>query len=143
MAADSMRTSRVVALALVVGAFFVGQEVFVDMAAGKSLQLGPRAMVVICFWLAWAILTPVVRIAVRPRPFVVHAAIAVALAAVQTGLALVLQSAVRAFETHVDLRTAIRGHSYGVPYVWGMTVSVVFYAIVVMAYTALRFRAEL
>lgn len=135
MAADSMRTSRVVALALIVGLFFVGQEVFVDLAAGKSsLNLGPRAVVALCFWLAWAILTPVVRIAVRPRPLAVHAVIAVALAAVQTAIALGLQAVVHGSAPISRL---------GVPYVWGMSISVVFYAVLVMAYTAWRFRAEL
>jgi two-component system LytT family sensor kinase len=143
MAAESMRTSRVVVLALVVGLFFVAQEVFVDLADGKSVQLGPRAVVVICFWLAWAILTPIVRIVVRPRPIAVHAVLGIALAAVQTGIALTLQSVVRAIETHADFWTVLRGHYRGVPYVWGMSTSVVFYAVVVMVYTALRFRDEL
>jgi len=145
MASETLRTSRVVAIALVVGLFFVGQEVIVDLADGKSsLQLWPRAVVVICFWLAWAMLTPIVRIAIRPRPIAVHAALAVALAAVQTGLALTLQYVLRAIETHTDLWTVLRqGHYPAVPYIFGMSTSVVFYAVAVMAYTALRFRAEL
>lgn len=131
------------ALALVVGCFFVGQEVFVDLAAGKSPNLWPRAKVAICFWLAWAVLTPLVRLAVRPRPLAIHTTIAVGLAAVQTAIALFLQIALRAIETHVGFLTALRGHSYGVPFVWGMTISVVFYAVVVMIATALHFQAEL
>jgi two-component system, LytTR family, sensor kinase len=135
MAADSMRTSRVVALALVVGSFFVAQEVFVDLADGKSVQLGPRALVVVCFWLAWAILTPLVRVALRPRPLLAHVGIGFVLAAVQTGLALELQSLIKT--------RAPRWHHLAVPYVWGLFTSLVFYAVIVMAYTALRFRAEL
>jgi two-component system, LytTR family, sensor kinase len=143
MAAESMRTSRVVVLALVVGSFFVAQEVFVDMAEGKSLNLGPRAVVVLCFWLSWAMLSPLVRRAVRPRPILAHLCLALGLAFVQTGIALTLQSIIRAIETHANVITVVRGHVHGVPYVWGMSTSVVFYAVVVMVYTALRFRDEL
>jgi two-component system LytT family sensor kinase len=143
MAAESMRTSRVVVLALVVGSFFVAQEVFVDMADGKSLNLGPRAVVVLCFWLSWAILSPLVRLAVRPRPILAHLCLALGLAFVQTGIALVLQSIIRAIRTHTSVVTVVREHVGGVPYVWGMSTSVVFYAVVVMVYTALRFRDEL
>ena len=143
MAAESMRTSRVVVLALVVGSFFVAQEVFVDLAAGNPLHLGPRAVVAICFWLSWAMLTPLVRIAVRPRPILAHVCLAVVLAFVQTGIALELQSIVRAIETHTSVIAALRSPIHRVPYVWGMSTSVVFYAVVVMVYTALRFRDEL
>jgi two-component system LytT family sensor kinase len=143
MAAESMRTSRVVVLALVVGSFFVAQEVFVDMADGKSLNLGPRAVVVLCFWLSWAVLSPLVRRAVRPRPIFAHLCLALALAFVQTGIALTLQSIIRAIRTHANVIALVRAHVRGVPYVWGMSTSVVFYAVVVMVYTALRFRDEL
>jgi two-component system LytT family sensor kinase len=146
MAAESMRTSRVVALALVVGSFFVAQEVFVDLVAGKPLALGPRAVVAVCFWLAWAPLVPIVRYAVQRWPldarpaYLIHAAIGVVLAAVQTGIALGLQIVVRALRTNVGVLDALRHGYQPVPYVWGTFTAIVFYVVVVMVYTALRYR---
>src|SRR5215469_5421878 len=110
MASDSLRTSQLLAITLVVGTAFVGQEVFADLVDGKSLdslQLGPRAIVVIGFWVAWLILTPTVRIALKPRPFAVHALIGLALAAVQTCIALKLQFVVRAIGDHTSLWRAV------------------------------------
>lgn len=146
MASETLRTSRVVAIALVVGTSFVALEVFTDLAAGKSLgalQLGPRAVVVIGFWLAWVILTPVVRVALRPRRLAVHAALGLALAVVQTGIALKLQLIVRAIAAHTSIVTALLAPYPSVPYTFGIFTSLVFYAVVVMIYTATQLQAEL
>jgi signal transduction histidine kinase len=143
MAAETLRTSRLLAIALVVGTAFVAQEVFADLLAGKSvdaLQLGPRAVVIVGFWLAWVILTPVVRIAIKPRPFAVHAAIGLVLALVQTGIAIKLQFVVRAIADRTSLWTALSSRVPAFPFAWGAFTSVVFYSVLVMVYTAMRFR---
>lgn len=143
MASDTLRTSRLLAITLVVGTAFVGQEVFADLVDGKSLdslQLGPRAIVVVGFWLAWVILTPIVRIALKPRPFAVHAVIGLALAGVQTCIALKLQFVVRAIADHTSLWTALTRPLPSFPFAWGSFTSLVLYAVLVMVYTAMRFR---
>lgn len=143
MASDTLRTSRLLAITLVVGTAFVGQEVFADLVDGKSLdalQLGSRALVVVGFWLAWAILTPIVRIAIKPRPFAVHAIIGIALAVVQTCMALKLQFVMRAVANHTSLWTAVNRSIPSFPFAWGSFTSVVLYAVLVMVYTAVRFR---
>ena len=147
MASDTLRTSRLLAITLVVGTAFVGQEVFADLIDGKSfdaLQLGPRVIVVVGFWLAWVILTPILRIALRPRPFAVHAVIGLALALVQTCLAIKLQFLIRAIMGHTSLWTACFATRIPpFPFAWGSFTSMVLYAVLVMVYTATRFRTEL
>src|SRR5437764_14816233 len=93
MQSDSMRTSRVVALALVVGTFFVAQEALSDLALGSPVRIAKDIEVVLRFWVVWALLTPLVLMAVRRwpldakpvyRPVILHAGIAVVLASFQT-----------------------------------------------------------
>lgn len=144
-----MRTSRVIALALVVGTFMVSQEVFIDLASGKAAHIGPRAIVALCFWLAWVPLAPLLRIALRRwptdarplyRPLLAHAAVALSLGAVQARLAFVLQSVVHWPETGGRFLTALTQPERPVPFVWTLFTSLMFYAVVVIVYTALRFR---
>src|SRR5882757_8120626 len=103
MQAETMRTSRVVALALVVGTFFVAQEALTDLASGRPLRVADDLEVVLRFWVVWAFLTPVVLMAVRRWPLdarpiywpiVAHLLIAVLLASVETGIALSLRPVV-------------------------------------------------
>jgi len=132
-----------VAIALVVGTAFVGQEIFADLIDGKSLdalQIGPRAAVVLGFWLAWVMLTPILRIAIKPRPIAVHALIGMGLAVVQTFIALKLQFVMRAIVGHTSVWTALGRPIPSFPFAWGSFTSLVFYAVVVMIYTATRFR---
>ena len=68
MQPGSMRTSRVVVLAFVVGSFFVTQEVLTDLAAGKPVSIRNDLQVVLHYWGVWALLTPVVILAVRRWP---------------------------------------------------------------------------
>jgi hypothetical protein len=53
---------------VVVGAFFVTQEVLTDPAAGKSVSVANDVAVVLVFWVAWAFLTPAVLLAIRRWP---------------------------------------------------------------------------
>src|SRR5262249_43521179 len=94
-----MRTSRVVALALVVGTFFVAQEALTDLAGGRPVRIANDVEVVLRFGVVWALLTPAVLAAVRRWPLdakpvyravMVHGAVAVVLASVQSIIALSL-----------------------------------------------------
>ena len=60
MNTEGMRGSRVVALALAVGAFFVAQEVLTDLASGNHVDFTNDVEVIFLFWAAWACLTPAV-----------------------------------------------------------------------------------
>jgi two-component system, LytTR family, sensor kinase len=152
MASEGMRTSRVVVLALIVGTFFVSQEIVIDLADGKSANVGPRAVIALCFWLAWAPLAPLVRIALRRwppdakplyRPLLAHAAIALCLGAVQAKLSFVLKSVMHWLETGGSLLATIIQRERPVPFVWTLFTDLIFYAVVVMVYATLRLRAEL
>jgi two-component system, LytTR family, sensor kinase len=116
-----MRTSRVAALALVVGLYFVGLEVLVGLAEGQPANLLPRLKIVLCFWLAWAILTPAVLFAVRRwRSPLIQTAVGIILSMVQTAIALTLQSIGRSGGLRFGL----------VPFLWGTFTAIVFYALV-------------
>lgn len=143
-----MRTSRVVALALVVGTFFVAQEALTDLALGRPFRLANDVEVVLRFWIVWALLTPAVLTAVRRwpldakpvyRPLGVHAAVAVALASAQTLITLSLRPIVLALHGTTGVREALR-HISAAAFIWGVFTGACFYAVVVMVYTAVRFR---
>lgn len=149
-----MRTSRVVALALVVGIFFVSQEVLTDLASGqsKSISVVGDVKVVLVFWVVWAFLTPAVLAGLRRwpldgrpfyRPLLAHTVIATILAAVQAIFTAVLRSLLYYLRGGVSASEALRGNAGLTPFVWAMFTGVVFYAVVVMVATALRFRALL
>jgi two-component system LytT family sensor kinase len=149
MTSDTMRTSRVVALALVVGTFFVTQEVLTDLANGKAVRVVNDVVVVLLFWIVWAFLTPAVLIAVRRwpldtkpfyRPLLVHTGIAVCLAAVHYMIALGLRSGALYLRAAIGAREAVRQNASLTAFVWGVFTGVFFYSVVVMVYTALRFR---
>ncbi|HLB10755.1 MAG TPA: histidine kinase [Gemmatimonadaceae bacterium] len=149
MTPDTMRTSRVVALALVVGTFFVAQEVLGDLADGKSVNVANDVVVVLFFWVAWAFLTPAVLAAVRRWPLdakpayrtlLVHAVVATILAAAQTVITRCLRAVVVVLHGTVGFVDALKHNWSPVAFVWGVFTGVFFYAVVVMVYTALRFR---
>ena len=131
-APDSIRTSRVVALALIVGAFFTAEEVFMSLAEGHGNRVWEDVLNGAEFWVVWAALTPFVLLALRRwpldtrplyRPLLAHVVIAVALAALH----------------NVLLALAAR-HFNPVAFVWGVFTGVVFYSVIAMVYTALRYR---
>ena len=148
MQPDTMRTSRVVALALVVGTFFVAQEALTDLALGRPLRLANDIEVVLRFWIVWALLTPVVLMAVRRwpldakpvyRPLVVHAGVAAVLASAQTIITLSLRPIALVLSGTMGFREALR-HASAAAFIWGVFTGACFYAVVVMVYTAVRFR---
>jgi len=149
MASDSMRISRVVALALVVGTFFVTQEVATDLAAGRPIRVANDIVVALLFWAVWAVLTPAVLMAVhrwpldaKPvyRPLLVHAAVGTVLATVQSIITLGLRSAALYLRGGVGALESLRRNASPAAFVWGVFTGVCFYSVVVMVYTALRFR---
>jgi len=144
-----MRTSRVVALALVVGTFFVAQEALTDLAAGRPVRLANDIEVVLRFWLVWALLTPVVLAAVRRWPLdarptyraaIVHSAVAVILASVQSFIALSLLPIPLDLSRVIGFRATVRQPVSPVAFTWGVFTGACFYAVVVMVYTAVHFR---
>src|SRR6185503_15204845 len=101
MQSDGMRTSRVLALALVVGVFFTAQEVFMDLARGRPVDSVQDILNGLVFWIVWAVLTPAVLAAARrwpldarpgARSLLVHSAISITLAAVHNLITLGLLS---------------------------------------------------
>lgn len=149
MQSDSMRTSRVVALALVVGTFFVAQEILTDLAAGRRVSVTNDVVVVLLFWAVWAFLTPAVLMAVRRwpvdskpiiRPLLVHTAVATILASVHYTIILVLKSVPLYLSSAVSAPEAVKQNASRNAFVWTVFTGIFFYSIVVMVYTALRFR---
>ena len=138
MTSDSLRTSRVVGLALVVGVFFTAEEVLMHIAGGRTgLALGDVVDGAI-FWVVWAILAPFAVAAIRrwpldgrplAWPLVANLAVAVALATVHNivayGIPILLQ----------------KERASGTAFVWGLFTGVLFYAVIVMIYAAARFRS--
>jgi two-component system LytT family sensor kinase len=150
MTSDSIRAPRVVALAFIVGTFFVAQEVLTDLAAGKSVRVASDLVVVLLFWAVWALLTPVVLMALRRRPpdakpvygaLVVHTVVATILAALHYTITLSLRSFALYISSSVGARDALRQNASLNAFVWAVFTGIFFYSVVVMVYTALRFRA--
>jgi len=148
MQPDTMRTSRVVALALVVGTFFVAQEALTDLASGRPVRIASDIEVVLRFWIVWALLTPAVLLALRRwpldakpiyRPVIAHLGVAAVLASVQTAITLSLRPIALGLSGTLGFRDALRNVS-PVAFIWGAFTGAFFYAVVVMVYTAVRFR---
>jgi two-component system LytT family sensor kinase len=151
MAPGSVRTSRVVALELVVGAFFIAQTVLDDLIiGGESVHAARHIAVDLLYWVVWAFLTPVVLVTVRRwpldtrpayRPLLVHVAICAILAAVQTFTTFGLQSLVLwLFFGASSAREALSHLVSSRAIVWSMSTGVSFYWVIVVVHTALRFR---
>ena len=154
MTSDTLRPSRVVALALmVVGSFFVAQEVLADLAGGRSVGCSHRmSLVALLFWVVWAFLTPAVLVAVHRWPLdakPIYRAILV-----HAGVATFLRRAVQSIITF-GLRAMGARYIFGGLGAWealrrsaslnafvyrSVFTGVFFYSVVVMVYTALRFR---
>ena len=149
MPQDGLRTSRVVALALVVGIFVVAQEVLTDLAHGRSINLAGDVMVVLLFWIAWAFLTPAVLASARRwpldakpvyRPLLAHVVVALPWRPCKPSSHSVLRSIVRYLRDGIGFDAAVARSASLVAFVWGVFTGVFFYSVVVMVYTAVRFR---
>jgi two-component system, LytTR family, sensor kinase len=151
MHAEGMRSSRVVGLALLVGAFFVAQEALTELAAGNPVRVVDDIEVVLRFWVVWALLTPFVLKALgrwpldaKPMyvPIVAHVSIAAVLASLHSVITLSVRPIARGLFGTVPLREALRQNANPVAFTWGVFTSAVFYAAAVMVYTAVRFRTR-
>jgi len=149
MTSDSLRTSRVVALALIVGTFFTAQEVFMDLAGRRPQLVRQDILNGVEFWVVWAFLTPAVRVAVhrwpldvRPvyRPLFAHTVVSVTLAVLHNVITLGLRSLALQLQLGVDIREALTRSGSATGFVWGVFTGLVFYAMIVMVYAAWRFR---
>ena len=144
-----MRSWRVIALAFVVGAFFVMQEVLTDLAEGRPVDVTADIGMALRFWSVWALLTPVVLFAVRRWPpdakplyrtFLVHTIIATLLATAHYQISFAVRSIGRyalgeiTFQQLLALRPSLHA------LVWDVFTGVFFYAIVAMVYTVMRLR---
>jgi len=147
MTSDRLRTPHVVGLALIVGAFFTAEEVFMDLAGQRS-QLAARDVVNgTMFWMVWAVLTPLALAAVRRWPIdsrpAYRAVLANLLAAVALSIAHNLISYGVEFIVEHPSRTTARAflaEASGTAFVWGLFTGVVFYSVILMVVTATRFR---
>jgi len=155
MQSEGMRTSRVVALALVVGVFFVAQEALTELASGSPVRVVNDIEVVLRFWVVWALLTPFVLKALRRWPLdakpmyvpiVAHVSVAAVLATVQSAINISLFPIARGLFGAVSLREALRAalrlNASPVAFTWGVFTGAFFYAVAVMVYTAVRFRTK-
>ena len=134
MTSDGLRTSRVVGLALVVGAFFTAEEVFMSLAEGHGNQIWQDVLNGVEFWVVWALLTPLVLAALRRWPLDRRPLYAPLLAHVVA--ALVLAS------LHNVVLSLVAQRFNPVAFVWGVFTGLVFYSVIAMVYTALRFRGN-
>lgn len=132
MTSDSLRTSRVVGLALIVGAFFTAEEVFMHLAEGHGNQIWDDVVTGARFWVVWAVLTPFVLLALRRwpldarplyRPLLAHVVVALVLASL-----------------HNVALSLLAWHFNPVAFVWGVFTGVFFYAVIGMVYVAVRYR---
>jgi two-component system LytT family sensor kinase len=149
MKTDGMRTSRVVALAFIVGTFFVAQEVLTDLANGQPVRVVNDIVVVLMFWAVWAVLTPAVLAALhrwpleaRPvyRPLMIHTAVAAFLSTAHYAINVGLRSAALYLRSGGSAAGSLRVTASLTAFVWGVFTGIFFYAVVAMVYTALRFR---
>jgi two-component system, LytTR family, sensor kinase len=149
MAADAIRITRIVAVALVVGTLFTAQAVLTQLHTGRSVDVGPTVVASLIFWGLWALLTPVVVLAVRRwpfdttptyRPILLHASISIVMAAVQTMLALGLRSFALYLSGSPGSHDALKAVASPSALAWGAFTGVFFYWLVAAADSALRFR---
>jgi two-component system, LytTR family, sensor kinase len=149
MPQESMRTSRVVALALAVGTFFVAQEVLANMALGQPVSIAADVMVVLVFWAVWGLLTPAVLWALRRwpldakppyRPLLAHAAAGTTLAITQVLITFGVRAIWRSVQLGLTLPEALRRSASLPAFVWGVFTGICFYTVAVMVHAAWRFR---
>ena len=121
-----------------------------DLARRRPEFAGQDVLNGLQFWLVWALLTPAVLVAVRRwpldakpihRPLLAHALVSVVLAAVHNLITLGVQSLALYFRGGIGIEQAVARSAGPVAFVWGVFTGVVFYSMIVMVYTALRFRS--
>lgn len=144
-----MRITRIVALALAVGTLFTTQAVLTQLHTGRPVDVGQTIVVSLIFWGLWALLTPVVLLALRRwpldtkpvyRPILLHLAISIVMAIVQTMLPLGLRFFVLFLSGSVGSHDALKAIASPSALAWGALSGVFFYWLVAAVDSALRFR---
>lgn len=151
MRRDGMRTSRVVALALVMGIFFTAEEVFMDLARGHAADTESDIWSGLQFWAVWAVLTPAIlaalrrwRLQARPiaYPLLAHAVTGIALAFGRNVIGIVLSALVGYLGGAITLRDALTTAPNAVAFVSNLFTGILYYSLVLIVYTALRYRTS-
>jgi two-component system, LytTR family, sensor kinase len=152
MQPEDMRTSRIVALALLVGTFFVAQGALTGLALGKPVRVLNDIDVVLRFWVVWALLTPFVLKALRKWPLdttpayvpiVAHVSVAAVLASVHSAITISVYPIARGLFGAASLRDALRQNASPIAFAADdVFAGAVFYAVTVTVYTAVRFRTK-
>jgi LytS/YehU family sensor histidine kinase len=102
------------------------------------------------YWVVWTCLTPVILAAVRRWPFderplaariVLHETLAAALSFVQTAITLGTRSLILWLSGVADRHQAFAQLTSRSALVWGVFTGMLFYSVVAMVYTALRYRS--
>ena len=147
-----MRISAVVVLAILVGAFFTAEEVFIDLARGRPGATMEDLRSGLLFWGVWVLLAPAVLLALRrwplgirpaPRPLVVHAGIAVTLAVLHNLIAIAIAGVALSVRGGVTLGMALTQYASPVAFTAGVFTGVIFYTLILMVYSATALEAEL
>lgn len=141
---------RLIALALVVGAFFTAQEIMMDLAGRHPELAGQDAVNGFEFWIVWAFLAPAVQLAVRRWPLdakplyrsvLAHVIVSIALAVLHNMITLGARSVALYLSEGGSIESAVIASGNWVGFTWGVFTGVIFYAVIVMVYTVLRFRS--
>lgn len=151
MTADGRRIIQIVALVLVVGTLFTAQAALTQLHSGRPVDLGPIIVVALIFWGLWALLTPVVLLAVQRwpldtkpiyRPILLHAAISIVMAVLQTMIALGLRSFALYLSGSAGAHEALNAIASPTALAWGAFSGVFFYWLIAAVDSALRFRGR-
>ena len=144
-----MRIAWIVALALVIGTLFTAQAALTQLHSGRRVDVGPIVVAGLIFWGLWALLTPVVVLAVHRWPLdttplylaiLAHAAISIVMAVVQTMLALGVRALALYASGSAASHEALNAITSPSALAWGAFSGVFFYWLVAGVDSALRFR---
>jgi two-component system, LytTR family, sensor kinase len=149
MKSGGRATLRLIVLALVVGTFFTAQEAGMDLAAGRAQVVGQDLVNGFKFWVVWAFLAPAVHLAVRRwpldsrpvyRPVIAHLVVSIGLAALHNVIVTGLRWLAAYLGDGAAAASSIIRNANPVAFVWGLFTGVIFYSVIVMVYTVVRFR---
>jgi two-component system LytT family sensor kinase len=144
----AMPMSRVVALLLLVGAFFTAEEVLMDVAGRRSELAGRDIANGAVFWAVWAALAPLAVLGIRRwslvarpllPPLALHLVAAIALSAVHNVVSFAVENVV-AHPSEVFSGTS-HATMNGTAFVWGLFTGAIFYASILMVHTLDRYRS--
>jgi two-component system, LytTR family, sensor kinase len=149
MKSGGRETLRLIALALVVGTFFTAQEAGMDLAAGRAQVVGQDLVNGLKFWVVWAFLAPAVHLAVRRwpldarpiyTPIAAHLIVSIGLAALHNVIGTGLRWLAIFLREGQSAASSVFRDANPVAFVWGLFAGVVFYFVIVMVYTVMRYR---